>query len=217
MNPRIMSLSLATLKAGVLFAILLCSILVAQSSWINVDPLIGTAVTIDLIFSIPIIYFLFIRKTSIPKITVVPVFGLGMLIASLLLPAGERQLLNIALLYAVPLVELSVLVYLAYRVYRTRSAFMAEALLARDVMERLRSAFDREIQPAFVARIAAFELGLFYYTFLARRSKHDANSFTYHRKDGSISILVVFLFLLSAETVVIHILLAQWNSIAAWI
>jgi hypothetical protein len=217
MNPRIITLSLASLKAGILFAILLCSILVAQSSWITVDPLIGTAVTIDLIFSIPFIYFLFIRNTSIPKTTVVPVFGLGVFAASLLLPTGERQLLELALLYAVPTVELAVLGYLGYRVYRTRAAFIAEAGRGRDVMERLRSAFEREIQPAVVARIAAFELSLFYYSFFRWRQRPDPLSFTYHRKDGPITLMTVFLFLMSAETVVVHVLLSQWSAVLAWI
>ncbi len=217
MNPRIISFSLASLKAGILFAILLSSILVARSSWITSDPMIGTAITIDLLFSIPIVYYFFIRHSAIPKITVVPVFGLGVISASLLLPEGERQLLDLAILYAVPLVEISVLGYLAYRVYRTRTAFMAEAGRGRDLMERLRAAFEREIKPPFVARIAAFELGLFYYSLFRWRPKRDADSFTYHRKNGSILLLMVFLFLLMAETVVVHILAAQWNSVVAWV
>lgn len=217
MNSRVAELSLASIKALILFAILFCSIAVARSSWIISEPLIGKAVTIDLLVSLPIIYFLFIRRSSIPKITVVPVFMLGVLTASLLLPAGGRQLLDLAIVYAVPAIELFVAGYLCYRVYRTRAAYMADAGRGHDVMEKLRNAFVREIKPDLVARIAAYELALVYYAVFRWRSSRNANSFTYHRKNGSISMLVVFLFLMGAETTIVHVLLSQWSPTAAWV
>jgi hypothetical protein len=217
MTLRVAYFSHAYIKAAILFSVYLCAVFIAKSSWTANEPLMGTAVTIDLIFSIPLIYFLFIRRTSIPKLTVIPVFFFGVVTAYFALPYGERQLLDGVIAYAVPVVELGVLGYLGYRVYRTRSAFRAEARLGRDVMERLRSAFEREIKPAVIGRVAAFELALFYYVFLAWRIKRPPGSFTYHRSSGSPVILAAFLFLLIAETVVVHILVSLWSVAAAWI
>jgi hypothetical protein len=217
MTSRVAYFSNAYIRAAVLVSVYLCAVFIAGSTWAANEPLMGTAVTIDLIFSIPLIYFLFIRKTSIPKLTVVPVFFFGVATAYIALPDGERRLLDGVIAYAVPVVELGVLAYLGYRIYRTREAFRAEAQLGRDVMERLRSAFEREIKPAVIGRVAAFELALFYYVFLAWRIKRPPGSFTYHRSSGSPVILAAFLFLLVAETIVVHILVSHWSVIAAWI
>jgi hypothetical protein len=200
-----------------LLAIYLCTLLIARSTLITNEPLIATAVTIDLIFSIPLIYFLLIRSTSMPKLTVMPVFFVGVATAYLVLPESERTLLNSVIAYAVPAVELGVLAYIGYRVYRTRAVYNAEAQKGHDVAERLRSAMEKEVKPAAIGRVAAFELSIFYYVFLAWRSRRPSGSFTYHRNSGSAVILSAFLFLLIVETVVVHILVSMWSVTAAWI
>lgn len=210
-----------TFKLGILAAIAGVSVYFATSQMILSEPLIATAVTIDLVITFPIVYFLVIRKSSIPQITVVPVFLLSVLFASLMLPAENRYTLGMVIAYLVPAAELFVVGYLVYRIYRTRREYKAYSLAGHDMMERLRIAFVNEIKPAFVARAAAFEVGVFLAAFLQwRRPKLSTASdveFTYHRSNSSVPLLSLFLFLLIAETVVVHILLAMWNTTVAWV
>jgi hypothetical protein len=203
------------IKLGILLSLAAAIIVIGQSSIVATDPLVATAVTIDLLFTIPIAYFFLIRRTSIPNITVAPVFFVCMLAASLILPEDGRGLLNAVAKFGVPAVEILVLGYLGFRLYRTRRSFIGNALRGRDVMERLRSAFVQELRPAVVARASAFEVSTFIYAFLKWR--RPASGFTYHKGGSPVLMLLVFLFLLAAETFVLHVLLAMVSPTAAWI
>ena len=191
-------------------------VLIGQSSLVATHPLMATAVTIDLLFTIPIAYYFIIRKTSVPKITVVSVFFVCLLAAYAMVENEASGLLQAVTKFGVPAIELFVLGYLGFRIYRTRQAFADEAFSGRDLMERLRSAFVRELKPAAIARAAAFEVGTFIYAFIKWR-RPAGIGFTYYKLNGSVSLLMVFLFLLTAETAVVHILLAMLSPTAAWI
>lgn len=180
-------------------------------------PYVGTAITIDMLFTLPIAYFFFIRKTAIPNYSVLLVFGASAVTASFLLPSNERELFNIVVLYAVPAIELCALGFVGWRVFRTRRSYMSESLPGRDLFERSRAAFTKELHPAFAARVMAFELSAIVYAFFKWRSKSDEKSFTYHKKISSTLLLGLFLFLLGAETAVFHVLIAKWNLTAAWV
>ncbi len=204
-----------TIKFGILLAFAAAIVAVGQSSLAATHPLVATAVTIDLLFSIPIAYYFLIRNTSVPKVTVTPVFFICMLAASMVLPEGGRGLLNTVAKFGVPAVEVLVLGYLGFRLYRTRRNFIGNVLSERDLMERLRFAFVQELKPAMLARAVAFEVSAFTYAFLKWR--RPAAGFTYYKLNSPVPLLLVFLFLLSAETVVVHILLAILSPTAAWI
>ena len=204
------------LKISILAAIVAVSLFFANSQLIVAEPIIATAVTIDLILTLPVAYYFFIRNSAIPRITVVPVFLAAVLLASFILPSDDRILLGLAVAYAVPAAELFVLGYLGYRVYLTRRAFGKLARTGRDLMERLRMAFVSELKPAVVARAAAFEIGVFFLILFVWQRPSTAG-FSYHRNNCAIPILIVLLFLLIAETIVAHFLLAMFSPIAAWI
>ncbi len=203
------------IKLAILLSVAAAIVLIGQSSLAAAHPLVASAVTIDLIFTVPIAYFFLIRKTSLPKITVAPVFFLCVLVATAVVPTDGRSLLDTVVKFGVPLVELIVLGYLGFRLFRTRRNFIANALPGRDLMERLRDAFAQELKPAIVAGAAAFEVGTFTYAFLKWR--RPASGFTYHKLNSPVLLMLVFLFLLAAETVVVHILLAMISETAAWI
>jgi hypothetical protein len=204
-------------KVGLFLSLLGVLIAISQSSLMTADDFIPTALAIDLIFSLPITYFFLIRKTSVPKITIVPVFFASFLIASWVLP--ERlAFMSFAGLVVIPAVELGGLAYLAYRIYRTRKAYRRGIDADSDLMERLSSALEHEIKPPAIARAAAFELGIFAYAFIKwRRKPVGENVFTYHRTTSPHLIVGVFLFLITVETIGMHLLIALWSETFAWI
>ena len=59
--------------------------------------------SVDLALIIPLVYFLFIRKTSIPKITVVPVFILSLTLAFQIIPSNYHNTLSIFEMMVAPL------------------------------------------------------------------------------------------------------------------
>ncbi|HMQ03160.1 MAG TPA: hypothetical protein PKD26_04535 [Pyrinomonadaceae bacterium] len=213
-NPAISIRS--AVKIAILLSLIGGIVLIARSQLVESSDLMATAVAIDFVVTIPLVYFLVIRRTTVPQISIVPVFLLSVLAAWVLVPDDGRFFLNAVIMYAVPAAELFVFAYLGYRVLRTRKAFLDEKAAGRDLMERLRGAFVKELKPPFVARAAAFELGVLIFAVFKWRAPKAAK-FTYHRRNGAVTLLVVFLALLAVETAVVHLLLALWSSVAAWL
>ena len=204
-------------KFGMFLSLLCALIAISQSSLMAADDLIPTALAIDFLVTLPVAYFFLIRKTSVPKITVVPIFFASFLIASAVLP-DNLALMSLVGVVVVPAVELGVLCYLAYRIYRTRKRFREGVHARFDLMERLRTTLEHEIDPPAVARAAAFELAIFAYAFIKwRRKPVEGTVFTYHRASSPHLIVGVFLFLIVVETVGIHFLLSLWNETLAWV
>lgn len=204
-----------TLKGAVLLSVLAGLVAISQTSLLTADELIPTALAIDLLISVPVIYFLMIRKSAVPRITVVPVFFVCFLIASSVLPEGVA-FFGYAGLVLIPAMEVVGLTYLGLRIYRTRRAFLGEKSIGLDLIERLRRAFEQEIKPVALARAAAFEIGVFAYLLFIWRRPAGA-SFSYHRHNGAQILLTVLLFLLLFETIGIHVLLSLWSETAAWV
>src|SRR5690606_29276791 len=103
--------------------------------------------------------------------------------------------------------------YLGFRIYRTRAVFLEERAAGRDLIERLRRAFVREIKPAAIGRAAAFEIGTILLAIVGQ-SRPEGIPFTYHRRNSPRMLLGVFGALLVVETAVVHILLAMWSPLA---
>ena len=62
------------------------------------------------------------------------------------------------------------------------------------------------------------EIAVFYYGFIYwKKRKLKENEFSYHKDSGTIALLIAIIFIVAIETVVFHILLTKWSSIAAWI
>lgn len=179
--------------------------------------ILSTAILLDLLLTIPFVYFLLIRKRDVPKITVVSLFVLGIVIASFILPVEQQFWLDKVKMIALPLVELGVLSFVGIQTYKTIHRFKAQRNNTADFYTAVRMAC-KEVLPPRVSTIAATEITMVYYTFFAWKKRTlAANEFSYHKKSGVIALFMAFLFIILVETVVLHILVQQWSVIAAWI
>jgi len=77
---------------------------------------IAIGITFDLLLIIPLIYYLLIRKTNIPKMTIIPFLILGVVICSIILPQENQYYLSQFKTCVLPLIELSILSYVIYNV-----------------------------------------------------------------------------------------------------
>ncbi len=178
---------------------------------------LSLAITIDLLLTVPLLYFFLIRKKSIPNITIVPVFGLGMIIASLILPEENQLLLNYAKNWVLPIIELTVATFILSKVWKTINLFRKESNDQPDFYSALKRGC-REVLPPKVDSIFSMEISIFYYSLFAWRKRKLAKSeFSYHRENSVLILLGVFLFVLLIETFVVHILLQGWSPAIAWI
>ena len=216
MNTINLQLLTNAAKAIFLFGILTLAFFVSRSSLIA-NPQMPYAIAIDLTITVPLAYLFFIRKTSISKLTAIPIFIFGLFFASFILPQ-ENSLLHVLKLTVFPALEIGVLSFAGYTIFKARKTFQSLKARNFDVMENLRQTLAKEFSSPAFGKAAAFEISVFYYAFFKwRAAKRDENSFTYHRETGVLALLSVFIFLILAETVALHFLIANWSATAAWI
>ena len=205
------------LKAAVLLSIIAVCFAVSRSSLIVSHPQINLGITLDLTLTLPFAYLFFIRKTKISKLTAIPVFIFGLFFASFILPQ-ENSLLHILRLFVFPALEIGVLGFAGYTIFRARKTYKSFDEKNSDTMENLRQTLAVEFPSPALGRAAAFEIAVLYYAFFKwRGEKPEENLFTYHRETGVLALLSIFIFLVLAETVALHLIIANWNAVAAWI
>ena len=198
--------------------IILGMILLARSVWFQQNPeALSIGITMDLILTTPLVYFLLIRKKNIPKITVVPVFILGIVICSLIIPTENQSLLEWVKTWVFPLVELGVVVFIIYKVRTTLKIYKSYSSDNLDFFEVLKKTC-KEVVPNKFATFLAMEIAVFYYGFIYWKKRViNENEYTYHKNSGIIGLLLGLLLIVSVETYVLHVLLLKWSHIAAWI
>lgn len=193
-------------------------IFISKTSLFKLNPdNLAIGITIDLLLTVPFIYFLLIRKTNIPKTTVVPFLILGVVLCSIILPSENQQYLNLFKTWILPIVELSVISYVIYNVRKGIKHYKLSKTESFDFFTTLKNTCY-EILPKGVVIPVVTEIAVFYYGFLYWKKRElKENEYSYHKDSGTITLLIAIIFIVAIETIVLHILLAKWNNIAAWI
>jgi hypothetical protein len=175
------------------------------------------ALTIDLLLTIPLVYFLLIRKTSIPKTTIVPVIVLGLIIGTVFLPSQSQSYLELFKMWVMPVVELTVVTFVVLKVRKTIKKYNSIKEGTIDFYEALKQV-GGEVLPKKVVMPFVTEVAVIYYGFISwRTEKLKENEFTYHKESGARAVLGVFIGLVLIETFALHLLLLEWNEIIAWV
>jgi hypothetical protein len=160
---------------------------------------------------------LLIRKTSIPKTTLVPFLIFGVIICSFILPIEHQNYLSLFKIWVLPVVELSILSFVIFNVRKGIKRFRLNKNESFDFFTTLKSTCY-EILPRGIVMPVVTEMAVFYYGFLNWRKRElKNNEFTYHKDSGTIALLIVVIFIVAIETFVIHILVQRWNNTVAWI
>ncbi|MEM6717921.1 MAG: hypothetical protein AAF611_01265 [Bacteroidota bacterium] len=175
------------------------------------------AVSADLLLFIPIVYFLLIRKSSIPKTTVVPVMLIGLLVGFYVLPEENQYYLQLFKTWFVPVIEIGVASFIIYKVRKAVLFHKRQNNTSVDFFTALKKTCA-EVLPKPVVAPFATEISVFYYGFVYwKRRKLAENEFSYHKESGAVALYFVLILIVAIEIVPIHMLLAKWSEIAAWI
>lgn len=175
------------------------------------------AVSADLLLTIPIIYFLLIRKTSIPKTTVVPMMILGLVIGFYALPEANQEYLQLFKTWFLPVIEIGVASFIIYKVRKAVLFHKQQSNRSLDFFTALKKTCA-EVLPKPAVTPFATEISVFYYGFFYwKRRKLAENEFSYHKESSSIALFFVLILIVGIEIVPIHMLLEKWSTVAAWI
>lgn len=181
----------------------------------NPDQL-SIGILLDLCITLPLMYFLLIRKSAISNFTTLYVAILGLILAGFILPEEHQSLLQNVRSIAIPVIEILVLSVVFFKFRNLRKSYKAHREDSIDFHQTILSSCQ-EALPGRVASLLATEISVIYYLF-AKTPKRELtdNEFTYDRKNGIYAVIGVFIFLLAIETFVVHILIAEWNDRVAW-
>lgn len=174
-------------------------------------------VLIDLLLTIPLVYFLLIRKREISNTSVFSVAAIGLLIASLTLPKEEQLLVNQIRMIALPIVEVLLIGYVIVKLRKALQnikTLRAQALDFFDLLEQV----CNEILPKKIGHLLAVEISVLYYGLWNwRRRKLRQNEFTYHKEGTANSVMLGFLLVILVEIFVTHSMIQHGNDKGALI
>lgn len=212
------SLKRIIITLGIPFGIIASMFLLTKSSYYenNPNPL-SIGIILDLLLTMPLVYFFLIRKQNIPKITIVPFFVLGIVISSFIIPKENQFLLEQIKVWVLPLIELTIISFLIYKIRKARKYYKNNEASSLDFFTALKMSCA-QIVPKQVVTPFATEIAVFYYSFFKwKRDNLKENQFSYHKNSGSRTIIIALIFIIIVETFAFHILLSKWSNIAAWI
>jgi hypothetical protein len=192
-------------------------IVLMQTTVLSGNDTLNLAITIDLLLTVPLVYFLLIRKSEIPKTTVVPVMIIGLLIGSYFLPAENQTYLDLFKTWALPILELSVLTFVVFKLRKALKSYKKLKHQSPDFYDTLKNVCT-EILPKKLILPFATEVAVFYYGFISWKTKvPSSNEFTQHKKSGSPSLMGGLIMVVAIETIALHFLLAKWSPVLAWV
>ncbi|UII74910.1 hypothetical protein LV716_11645 [Flagellimonas sp. HMM57] len=193
-------------------------VLLVKSIWFQQNPnLLALGVTIDLLLITPLVYFLLVRKTRIPTTTIVPFLIFVTVVCSVILPKENQLYLGLFKTWLLPVIELSILSFVLYKLYGAIKLYNVEKQYSLDFFSTLKKVCT-EILPKAMVMPVVMEISVFYYGFLYwKKRDFKENEFSYHKNSGTITLLVAIIFIVTIETVVLHIIIGKWNTIAAWV
>lgn len=202
---------------GIPLVLLGALILLIKSSFLNGNDTLNFAITADLLLTVPLVYFLLIRKSDIPNTTAIPVMIIGLLVGSYFLPQESQTYLSLFKTWVLPVIEISILTYVVIKVRSAIRKYKELKVTTPDFFNVLKSTCY-EILPKKLVLPFATEVAVFYYGFINWKTRETSdNEFTYHKKSGTPALFYAFILIIAVETIAIHFLLTRWSLIAAWI
>lgn len=197
--------------------ILVLVFLLNSTVFVSHQQILSPYITIDFILTIPLIYFLLIRKTKISNLTIAPFLIICFVIASYVIPETHQDTLSLAKTWLIPIVELSVITIIILKFRKAIKHYNVAANQHQDFYSILQEACA-SILPKLPAKLAANEIALLYYGFFNfKRSVLKPNEYSNFKGSGILSTLGAVIFLVAIEMVSIHVLAAKWSSTLAWI
>lgn len=193
-------------------------ILITKSSLFEMNPnVLSLTITLDLLISIPLIYYFLIRKTKIPKTSVSSIIVLGLIVGVIIIPIDNQQYLNLFRIWFLPVVEITVVLFVVYEVRKMLRKNKKKGEIIIDFFTAFKNTCYKIIPRPLVAPLAT-EISVIYYgLFYWKKRVQRINEFSYHKNNTVISTFVTVIFVLAIETLAFHILLMGMSNKAAWI
>ncbi|MEM6699767.1 MAG: hypothetical protein AAF599_15295, partial [Bacteroidota bacterium] len=205
------------LAFGIPLGILLTAVFIAHTVDFSLYPNMSLAITLDLLITAPLTYFLIAWRKKLPKFTVISFFIIGIILASVFLPKDQQSWLELAKIALAP-IELGVFSFLAWKTYQLIKNFRSKGIGQTDFLSTFLKVSKQVLGDNLYAYLITYEVAFFYYgLFKWKRTTLDSDAYTYHKKSGIVTMYVAMLSLFFVEAFVVHILIARYSEFWAMI
>lgn len=207
------------LALGIPLCIIFTCFMITLTVKFKANPeLFSNAILIDLLIIAPLAYFLILRKSTVPKLSVSRVFIAGLLAAGWLLKDHSNTFLQIIKTWAYPLIEGMIIFFIGKKFYVANRKAKEYGINNIDFLTYCRKIFLEVIGNEKASNIISSEIAVLYYAFISRKDKNIdyQTKFTSYKENGIVLILGIFLSLFLIETTGVHLLLSLWNTTVAW-
>lgn len=201
-----------------LLSILGFLIFLSNSSYIEVpNTKLANAIVLDFVLTIPILYYLIIRKTKIPKITVITCAVVCIILASYVIPIAHQSLLDSIKSFGLPILELLLLGLVSFYGFKTYRSYQNNEAINTDFYGILKEACA-QVMPSPFSKLFATEIGVIYYSLVAWDSRAlKNNEYSYHKRNGITSVVIVLLFVVAIEILAVHLVASKWSHTVAYV
>lgn len=200
---------------GIPLLMILSLIVMVKSSFFT--PNLSPFVLIDLLITIPLVYFFLIRKKEISKKSIITLLILGFVISNYILPKENLEVLSRIQVILIPLLETSLLVYIIITVRKSAKKIRKNNDATLDFFDQAQQVCT-QILPSKAGTILATEIAVFYYSLLNwKKRQYDDLEYTYHKEGTAISVVLGFLLVVIIEMFVTHSMMKQGNVIGSLI
>lgn len=203
--------------AGVTLIFLFCTLLTYTNVYLENSRTFSPLISFDLLITTPLFYYYFIRYTKISSKTSILVLLLGIGIGTFILPPNEQQYLQLTKKWGIPLIELSILVLVIFKIVHALKQYNKKKNHNPDFYTIIKE-ISQKILPVRISNLVSTEISLFYYGFLSWNTiAPEKNKYSCHKKSGTIATMSAFIFLIFIEAGMFHLLIALWSKTIAWI
>lgn len=181
------------------------------------EALTAFAFPFDCMVVLPtLFYLLVIRRHGFSPLLVLPVMWAGGALASHFAQGSDMTMLA-ALGIGALIVEAAIAVR---EIMRFVHVFREAKHASDDILIWFFAPFKQLVKNTRAARLAANEFAMLYYALFSWKRhtpESQDNTFSYHKDSGYAAFIAGMMLVIPVETLVIHLLVSQWNDVAAWI
>lgn len=209
-----MSMLTQRLTLGVPLLILLLSVTLLLGPWGQLDPLLYTGITYDLLLTAPLAFFVLNRKAGLPRFWGAVFASTGVLVASQTLPLEHRTHFDFLVHGVFPFVELGIIAYMLYWVRQQAKSLSQAAQKHTDPYELIAQGVQQHFGDGVFSRILHGELALFYFLWPSAKPK---SPLTLHQKSSAPLMLWGLVAMSLVEMSLVHVVLSLWSHVLAWV
>ncbi|REB11478.1 hypothetical protein DVB69_00785 [Sporosarcina sp. BI001-red] len=167
------------------------------------------------------IYWLFIRPSSMPKLLAYLAFIICLGASYLIIPSSQKGFFSKMMVWLLLVLEISVLIVVIYGIFKSVKSYRRNKQDEdHDFLDVIRMSLEPKLGNGFVLGAILTEMSVFYYSIIGWFRKptviKNEDAYSYHKTSQLKTMTIIFSILIILEGASFHFLIQSWSGFAAW-